>query len=207
MKEYQRYLAAVQRRLPLCLLGSLILAAGAYAFVARQGVTYKVHSSYIVSLAEREESPEYTFDGFYALQATELFTTTLAGWLQAPESIVAAYAEAGLPLPTDDVRRLVRHVTTHKTAPQLIGVVVVGSKRETVEKLAEALAAVTRRNVELYHDQGIPALHFRVVITEPWTSVSRPAVGIIVASVFIVTLLLLINVLLLWESLHHARSD
>jgi len=199
MSEYKQYLRLLHRRLPLWLLISLAAAAITYVVVARQGTSYIVHSSYLVSLAERETTSQYTFDGFYALQATDLFTATLAKWLTAPENIVAAYKAAGLPLPGLSARVLQRSITATKTAPQLIAVEVHSQNQNEAEQLAEAAAAVMKQNVQLYHDEGTPALHFAVVTTPPWTSIITPNKPLIVGSVFAVTLLLLINLQLVWE--------
>ncbi len=199
MNEYQPYVHAVTRRLPLWLLVSLVAASFAYAVVVRQGTTYAVHSSYLVSLAERETPSEYTFDGFYALQATDLFTATLAKWVVAPEHIVAAYQSAGVVLPGANERALRRSVEAKKTAPQLIEVVVQHEDQTSAEKLSSAVAQVMKHNVQLYHDEGTPALQFAVVTTKPWTSVVAPNKPLIVSLVFGVTLLLLINLQLVWE--------
>jgi capsular polysaccharide biosynthesis protein len=207
MSEYGYYFRALQRQLPVWLLVSVAAAGAAWGALARLGPTYSVHFSYLVSLSERENPAEYTFDGFYALQATDLFTATLAGWITTPELIVAAYRAAELPLPTDDARKVRRNVTAAKTAPQLIEVTVWGQEREAAERLAAALKTVMEKNVSLYQDEGIPALQFNVVATEPWTSIRQPNVALVTASVGVVTLLLLINLQLLWEATFRARRD
>lgn len=207
MSGYSSYLTGLQRRLPLFLLISVAGAALAWAVVSRWEPQHRVHFSYLVSLADRETPPEYTFDGFYALQATDLFTTTLASFLQTPDFIVDAYQTADLPLPTDDVRRLTRTVTARKTAPLLVEVEVRGSDGEKAEKLAGGLQEATQRRVAQYQEQGTPALRFNVVATSGWTSTTRVAVGVITAGVFALTLVLLINAYLLWESVCRASSD
>jgi hypothetical protein len=207
MKEYRLYIVALQRWLPLWLLMSFVVAGATYAVLSRRGPTYAVHFSYLVSLAEREQSAGYTFDGFYALQATDLFATTLAKWIEAPELIVEAYKEAGVPLPSEDARRLGRSIAANKSAPQLVEVTVAHREAAAAERLAAALQAVTERNVERYHQQGNPAVPFAVVATAPWTSREEPQIPVIVGSVFAVTLLLLINLQLLWEAVGYARRD
>lgn len=204
---FKRYVRRVQRRFPLFLLLSLALAVLTYVIMVRLPITYEVHYSAVVSLALREEPAEYTFDGYYALQATELFAATLAGWTEAPEVIVQAYQAAQVPVPRGGTRALRRGVSATKTAPQLIEIVVTADDRERAERLGAGLRAVSRRNLDLYHDNGIPALRWRVVTTEPWTSVTYPAGAPVAVAVFIVTLLLLINGAVLWESVQDADRD
>lgn len=200
MSEYTYYLHALRRQLPVWLLVSVVASGLVYGALSRRGPVYTVHFSYLVSLAEREQASAYTFDGFYALQATDLFTTTLAGWLTTPELIVAAYHEAGMTLPTNDARKLRRSVEATKTGPQLIEVKVTGRGREDAERLSAALATVTEHNVRLYHNEGIPAVAFRVVATDSWTGVSEQNVALVAISVLVVTLVLLVNLQLVWEA-------
>lgn len=207
MNQYRGNIRVLWQWLPLWLLISFVAAGVTYSVLARRGPTYSVHFSYLVSLAEREVSAEYTFDGFYALQAIDLFTTTLTEWIQAPELLVKAYEAAGIALPVQDARRLQRSVVATKKAPQLIEVVVSGRDAATAERLAAALVVVTNRNVEVYHEEGAPALQFGVVATEPWTSVVRPTIPIVVGSVFVITLVLLINGQLVWTAGGYARRD
>jgi len=200
------YGRAVQQQLPRLLLISLVMAVGAWVVVRAIGPTYQGHFSYLVSLSERETvKDEYRFDGFYALQATELFSATLAKWVVTPEVIVATYDRAGVELPSLDPRQLTGSIRAEKSAPQLVEIVIKHSDRQTVGKLAAALQQVMAENVDQYHDQGIPAVAFKVVTTNVWVGMRLVAVPVIVVAVFLVTLGLSINVVLWRESLRNPR--
>jgi len=207
MNTYREYGHRLLRWLPVWLLVSFVIAGITYSMLTRMGPTYSVHMSYLVSLAEREQAPDYKFDGFYALQATDLFTATLAEWMQTPEFVVKAYEAAGLSLPTDNARRLTKTIEAKKSAPQLITVTITGSAAATAEQLAKGLQVATEQNVERYHAEGTPALTFRVVPSEPWTSVVRPSVPLLTGSAFVVVLLLLVNLQLLWYATTYAHRD
>lgn len=180
----------------LALVGSLL----AYGIVSRVKPQYEVHFSYAVSLEQREQSQEYRFDGFYALQATDLFTATLASWIKAPEIIVKAHEVAGLESPTDP-REVSRAVRSDKTAPQLVQVTVRHTSKEFSQELAQALQEVIREEVERYHDQGIPELSFAVVATEPWVGLVGISHFLVVVSTFVLILVIGINWVVLTASL------
>ena len=197
---WNRYWQVVQRKLPGILLASVAAALIVWGVVARVGPTYEVYFSYLISLSEPERAPEYRFDGYYALSATDLFAETLAQWLKVPENIVAAYGQGGLPVPSDDARVLQRAVTAQKQSAQLVAVTVRSAEEDHARRLAAGLREVGRLRVEEYHQQGIPTLRFRVVATEPWVGrreLSRP---VIVVATFIFVFLLAVNVVILRES-------
>jgi hypothetical protein len=99
-----------------------------------------------------------------------------------------------------DPRDVGRAVTAEKKAPQLVAVTVTNRDQAVAEQLAGGLRAVMEKNVERYHDQGIPALTFRVVTTEPWLSMQQVEVAVIVGATFVFVFLAAINVVLLVES-------
>ena len=171
-----------------------------WGFVRQLGPTYQVHFSYLVSLGEREAAGEFRFDGYYALSATDLFAATLAEWVKTPEVIAAAYERSGVDLESRDSRSLARTVLADKLAPQLVVVTVQHRDRGKAERLAEGLREVMSSNVDSYHDQGIPALRFRVVATKPWLGVSRLSQSVITGAVFVFVLLAGLNLVILLES-------
>ncbi|MDZ4225360.1 MAG: hypothetical protein U1C49_00780 [Candidatus Andersenbacteria bacterium] len=203
LSYYREYL---WRMMPWLLIASLAVAAVAYALAERSGPTYEVHYSYLVSLSERENPSEYTFDGYYALQATDLFAASLAKWATTPETVVAAYESAGLDLPGEDPKILARSVTAEKTAPQLIQVTVRDRDEEKASLLAKGLEEVMANNVDIYQQEGIPALKFRVVTSTPWEGKSAVSVPVITVATFVMTLLILVNGALLWKSLNQEEA-
>lgn len=197
---YDHYMAALRKSWLVIVLIALIAAFLAGAAATHTGTAYSLHYSYSVSLAERETPPEYTFDGFYALQATDLFSATLARWITAPEIVAAAYEQAGLPQ-VADARVLSRQVRAEKTAPQLVQVTITGKNPNEIRKLAQGMRAVITDNVEQYHDEGIPALRFAVVVTDEWVGERPVATTLVSIATFIAALLLAVNAVLLRESL------
>ncbi len=194
--EFTDFWKAIQKWIPLILLISF--GAGLVAFTVARNIpaTHTVYFSYLVSLAETEDVPEFQFDGYYGLSATDLFAATLSRWVTTPEVIVAAYKEAGLVVLTDNSRELTSNVRADKTAPQLIEVAVSGKTQDEAERFAEGLRHVMDKNVKHYHDVGEPAARFSVVATDSWSGVSRVSVPVIVVTTFVMTLFLSINIVL-----------
>jgi len=197
---YQQYVTALRRALPVMLLASAVASLIAYGLVVRAGESYTLHFSYVVSLVEREEPTEYTFDGYYALQATDLFAASLARWVTAPEIIAAAFAATDQQQPAD-VRVLSQAVRAEKTAPQLVQVSVRGASVAEVEAIADALRIEIARSIAQYHDEGIPALQFRAVPTQQWVGQQAIATHVVVVATFVVFFLLAANAVILRESL------
>ncbi len=197
MINFSYYIKQFWKALPLLLLVSFFAGFIAYVVSSRIETTYEAHFSYLVALSAREEVEEYRFDGYYALQATDLFSRTLAQWLVAPETIARAFNDAGLELPNGGAGALARFVRADQTSPQLVQVTARGKSRLDAEILAEGVRVVIQRNIEEYHDVGIPAVSFRVVATDEWVGMKRVSVSVITISVFVFTFFFSLNVFLL----------
>ncbi|MBI3255585.1 MAG: hypothetical protein HYZ63_01290 [Candidatus Andersenbacteria bacterium] len=199
--DLSSYLALLKRRLPMILLMSVVAALVGYGVASRIKPSHIVHFSYTVSLAQRDNPTDFRFDGYYALQATDLFASTLAGWMKTPEHVVEAYREAGLTLPSTDARDIVQVVDVVKSGPQLVQVAVKSESKIQAEALASGLRSVIGRQVKTYHDKGIPAVAFTVVADTPWTGLQALPIRTITSGVFVFVFLFLLNGLLLMESI------
>lgn len=198
------YINALRRSYPLIIVAAVVLGCSAYLVARSFGTTYEAHYSYVVSLSARDNSPDFRFDGYYALQATDVFAATLAGWAQTPEVIVAAVEQAGLLAIPQDARTLQRLVQAEKTAPQLVQVTVRGNSAANAERLTNALQTVMQKNIDGYYQQGIPAVQFRVVLSRVWLGQSQLQAGVIAISIFIITLFLGMNGIIFFTALKHS---
>jgi len=194
--NWRYYWQIVYKKLPGLLIVSAVVGGAVFGVVRNQGPVYEAHFSYLVSLKEREESKDYSYDGYYALQATDLFAATLAQWIRTPEAVVKTRERAGLKV-NKDPRSISRSVRAVKTAPQLIEVTVEDRDRQVVEKMVVGVQGVVDDMVGRYHEEGDVELEFSVVSTDCWVGErSLSAAGIAVA-VFVFTIFLAINVVLI----------
>lgn len=199
-RSYDRYKTVLLRHLPFLLLFSFFLSAGAYFWAYRAGNDYQAHFSYLISLAERENYGEYRFDGYYALQATDLFTATFATWLTTPEVISASYRAADLTPKVLRLSDLKKIVTAAKTGPQLIEVMVTADSAAHAQLLQAGLEQVIQIRLQKYQADSSPALTFIATKTDGWIT-KREVAGIpLVVAVFFGSLMLSINGLLLLTS-------
>lgn len=200
------YMNVLRRAWAGLLAFGIVGAMLAYAITSSIKPAFESHFSYLVSLSEREEVPEYQFDGFYALQATDLFAATLARWAGTPEVIVAAHDAAGISLRQNDPRQVGRIVRAEKTAPQLVEITVRHHDSRVASALVHGLQAVMDENIDRYHDEGIPALRFRVVATEPWQGSVAVAREAITLATFVFVVFVGANIVLLAEAFRNQQG-
>lgn len=200
------YWNAVKNALPIILFVSLVSTLVAYGISSRATVFAQAHFSLMVSLSDRETSGQYQFDGYYALSATELFAETLSSLITSPEAIVEAHSIVGIPLVSNNPRKVVKIVKAAKTASQLVQVTVIQESPSDALRLAEGVMRVAVDHVARYNAEGIPAIRFRVVATKPWVGSSEIAVSLISVATLLFTFFISVNGVLLKESMMQSQK-
>lgn len=163
-------LSALRRTFFYVLGVSVAIAVLVYGGISRIPGTYEVHFSYMVSMDQREVVPGFKYDGFYGLSAIDLFSTTLARVADSPETVVAAYKNANIKLPTQDAITLVRTIDSEKVAPQLVRFTVRNASKKHAEKLAAGLIVALDSSIDEYNIAGRSSTTLHAVTTPPWTS-------------------------------------
>lgn len=161
---------ALRRNFFLVLGISIIVFIFSYGVAKKIPGTYSTHFSYMVSMDQKDVTPAFRYDGYYAVSAVALFSETLAGLTTSPEIIVAMFEEADVSIPTLNVLDLGRIILSKKAAPQLVQFSVQDASRVTSEKLATGLKKVIRKKIDEYNTQGISAVSFQATATDSWTS-------------------------------------
>lgn len=198
--SFKHYVLELKKKMPYALFISLFFALIAYGISNNIKPSYEVHYSYLTSLSNRDTTSDFRFDGYYALQATDLFTATFAGWVATPEVVVAAYKEGEIELPSQNPYELSKTIHAEKTAPQLVQITVKNESKNTAEKLARGLQAVMQRNVDDYQAKDTTAIHFNVTTTPSWTGLVSVSSLLITVATFVFVLFFAINAVLLYES-------
>lgn len=110
----------------------------------------------------RAETAEYSYDGYYALRASELFADTLISWFGTPSFVADVYRAAELPVP-ERLLQDTRRFRAKKYSSQSVVLSFSEPDRPAAERLANAFAAVASdRTAELNLDaEGRPLFTLR----------------------------------------------
>jgi hypothetical protein len=183
----------------------LLLAAAAALITAflvpRLPKGVDVALTFTVPIPHRPPSGEYEFDGFYALQATDLFAETLAGWLTSPNFVAEVYRRTGLPQPASSVRRLNRVFTARKISGQLVELRFRARSEEEAHRLLTEITEVVAERTENFNEEGRASLTFAITAENPLiipVHRSAPLRALVAA---IVAFVLAANVVVFWDVL------
>lgn len=123
------------------LIVAIMVIASVTTFVvtASKPVRYAATESFAVNRINSEATPDYQYDGYYALQAVDLFSKTVVSWFDTPSTISAMYAAAELDPEMTSLDSLPSRFQVKAHSPQNI---VVRLTERTEERASKLIAGV-----------------------------------------------------------------
>lgn len=153
-----------------------ILAATIAALIVsiKQAPSYVTSVSISVNRIHQQQTGEYQFDGYYAIQASDLFSQTILSWFLTPSVILEFYQKAEVDPEVDSLGALVGRFRARKFSAQNVVVQFSDPNKANAEKLAIAIGDVIKEKGEaLNRDEENQGL-FHVDPAEPVIVETRP---------------------------------
>ncbi|RJO59187.1 hypothetical protein C4546_03450 [Candidatus Parcubacteria bacterium] len=160
----------------------LVPIAAALVFAATRPDKYTTSIAFTVNRINKQSTAEYQFDGYYALQASDLFSDTVVSWFLTPSVIVEMYDHAGLNPQVESLSSLTSRFKIKKYSSQNLVVKFSSDSPSSAEKLAQAVIdTVEAKSAQLNQSADRKAL-FEVIGSKPVTvkdSKQLPLVGFV----------------------------
>ncbi|MFC1656891.1 hypothetical protein ACFL14_02960, partial [Patescibacteria group bacterium] len=97
----------------------------------------------------------YEYDGFYAIQSSQLFANTVSGWLSSPDVVKSIYKEANLDLKTRNIEELRERIKTMVKSTQsqnnLVDSVFKAKSNSELNKISNATYKILSQRVEQFN--------------------------------------------------------
>lgn len=117
----------------------------AISWQVTQGARYGSTLLLNISRSGSQQTTDYTYDGFYRLQADERFADTVVRWIGSPRGAEDILRDAGMETKAYQTDDLARFFDAGRLSSQVIRVEYVTTSRESAEKIAEGTTKVLNR--------------------------------------------------------------
>ncbi len=101
---------------------TLIVMIAGFLLAILTPVKYRANISLQVFNTNRQDTAEYQYDNFYAIQAAEQLTKTVKAWLANPQIIAQAYQSAGLEYDNNQLPKLIKSISAKQLSPHDLNV-------------------------------------------------------------------------------------
>lgn len=130
-------------------------------------IQYRASTSFAINRINRQETTEYQYDGYYALQAGDLFAQTVVSWFSTPSIVQEMYQAGGVDPETVLPTKLPSRFRVKKYSAQNIVVRYTESTKERSEKLSAGIKQVLERRTSDLNQTSTGKSLFEIVGTAP----------------------------------------
>ncbi|MBI3956774.1 MAG: hypothetical protein HY340_02185 [Candidatus Kerfeldbacteria bacterium] len=134
--------------------------------------------SITVNRVHRQATQDYQYDGYYAIQASDLFSQTILSWFLTPSALLEFYQRAEVDPQIDSLGGLTGRFKARKFSAQNIVVQFSDPNRDNAEKLAKAIGAVVKERGESLNKDSDGENIFEVLPAAPVIVETRPSVAL-----------------------------
>lgn len=158
-----------------------------------------VSESFAINRVNKESTPDYQYDGYYALQAADLFAQTVVSWFSTPSVLKDMYDQAKLDPGIESLNSLAARFKVKKYSAQNIVVRFSESTPARAATLAAAIKTVMEDRAASLNQSSDGKAIFSIVGSQPVIApVKSPTLLIAVA-----TAMLSFGFGLLWAAARH----
>lgn len=136
-------------------------------FYSAQEESYSATLLLNISRSGSQETADYTYDGFYRLQADERFADTVMRWLSAPRITEDILKRSGTATESLDTRELSKIFHAGRLSSQVVRVEYAGNDPEMLEKYADSIFVVLNESSEALNREAKDPSWFRIEGSEP----------------------------------------
>ena len=148
---------------------AIALIVGILAVLIAEFLPAKYDASVALNVirVNREETSDYQYDGFYAIQASNLFAETIVSWLETPAVVKDIYEQSGKKGAISGLSSLCGAFKTKKLSSQNITVKFSSKTEEEAKMLASSLVSVVEKKSQMSLETAKKEAVFEVKSADP----------------------------------------
>jgi capsular polysaccharide biosynthesis protein len=130
-----------------------------------QPLRYDASNTIVVNKPDpvsQRDASYYQYDKYYAIQASSLYSDTLAAWLSSPDTAKEIYEKAGYPVPDVTIKKLAKIFKPRQQPPVTVSVTIRDQDKDKAERLVNAAVDVLKSKVDQQHASDAQGDHFEI---------------------------------------------
>lgn len=159
----------------------LIATGTAVAVAGTRPERTGVSVSFAINRTNREMTTQYQYDGYYALQASDLFAQTVVSWFSTPSVLLEVYEAVNLDPAIQSINSLPSRFSVRKYSAQNIVVKFTETNTTRASQVADGLKKVMESKASKLNQTSDGKSLFEIVGGSPVVAPAKPNLGLIAA--------------------------
>ncbi|MCK5465988.1 hypothetical protein KAI56_00620 [Candidatus Parcubacteria bacterium] len=165
--ELKEYLKIVKKNFKLIITIGIITAVSAFAFSVAQPVKYETSLSLSIIKDKTQMTDDFKYNGYYALQTSEIIANSIEQWFKSPETVDAIYRRAQVDSEFENIKSYAKKFTAKKMSSQYVEVKFKSGTREEAERISTATVEIINNKTEKLKEISEQEVSFSVSSENP----------------------------------------
>ncbi|MFH0952047.1 MAG: hypothetical protein V1838_02540 [Patescibacteria group bacterium] len=174
--ELRAYITIIRKSLIWLIIVTLLTGAVGFIMAFASATKYDTSLAFSINRINKQETADYQFDGYYAIQASDLFTQTVTSWLATPSVLLEIYQTAAIDPQIRSLSSFSSRFTTKKYSSQNIGINFKERDEITAEKISAAIITVLQEKTATINQTADAKSLFAIVGSPPVIVMTKPVI-------------------------------
>lgn len=173
---FDEYIKIIKNNSTLIGIIGIAVALLTLYFTKNQPSYYQSSLSLLVSSVEPQPTSDYRFDGYYTIQATDLFSNTVEAWIKSPEVVAEIYRQAKIDINGNNIKGLTKKFKAEKMSPHYIELRYTTETEKDANGIAELITKVLDEKASVISAVSQKQTAFTVKSGTPIIMASKPPI-------------------------------
>ncbi|MCK4919191.1 MAG: hypothetical protein KAS01_02295 [Candidatus Pacebacteria bacterium] len=137
--ELKEYFEIIKRKFKLIIAVAFVVTSSTFLFSALQPTRYETSLSLFLSKDKSQQTDDFKYDGYYALEASEKIADSITQWAKSPELVNAVYQKAEVDDGFQSLKSYTKKFNAKKMSPQYVEVKFETNNAEEADKISKAI--------------------------------------------------------------------
>lgn len=164
LKEYLKIFKKEKNVISGAILSVLVLTL---IFSGLRGVYFDNDMLLLISRSGTQNTPDYKYDGYYAVQASDIFADNVSQWLASASIASEIYLKAKAESEMRSLKDFSKAFKADKLSSQYVRVRFQSKDRDTAKKISYAMIDVLQKKADLLSESSVEQISFKVIYSDP----------------------------------------
>ena len=165
--ELYEYIVILRKKQRIFWVTLGVIVCVALVWQVTQGVRYGATLLLNISRSGSQQTSDYTYDGFYRLQADERFADTVVRWIGSPRGAEDILRDAGIETQSYGTNDLARFFNAGRLSSQVIRVEYMTTSEGVAEKISTGVTKVLNQYTDELNRGGKDPSWFTIEGSDP----------------------------------------
>ncbi len=172
--ELKEYITIIKKEFKLIIIVSILTSLSAFLFSTIKPALYETSITLAINKNKTQNTNDFKYDGYYALQTSEMLADTIVEWTKSPTIVSSIYQKAGVNQDFKNIKSYSKKFTAKKMSSQHIEVKFKIDTRDTAEKISLATIETISEKIKILEKNSGEEIAFSVTSENPVIIENKP---------------------------------